>query len=106
MRQSNLALLAAAVLLNLLAYPVRAWRWRHLLAPVRERIGLYNLTSTTIIGFMVSFLVPMRLGEVVRPVLLARRERFSSSAAIATIALERLFDALTVMSLYLVFSVS
>ena len=53
-----------------------------------------------------TFLVPMRVGEVVRPVLLARRERFSSSAAIATIALERLFDALTVMSLYLVFSLS
>src|SRR5262249_41141181 len=55
---------------------------------------------------MVSFLVPMRLGEVVRPVLLARRERFSSSAAIATIALERLFDAMTVMLLFLTFAVS
>lgn len=106
MRQSNAALLAAAVLLNLLAYPIRAWRWRHLLAPIRERIGLYNLTSTTIIGFMVTFLVPFRLGEVVRPVLLARRERFSSSAAIATIALERLFDAMTVMLLFLIFSLS
>jgi uncharacterized membrane protein YbhN (UPF0104 family) len=106
MRQSNGTLLAAAVLLNLVAYPIRAWRWRHLLAPVRERIGLYNLTSTTIIGFMVTFLVPFRLGEVVRPVLLARRERLSSSAAIATIALERLFDAMTVMLLFLIFSVS
>jgi hypothetical protein len=106
LRGANATLLAAAVVLNLLAYPVRAWRWRHLLAPIRERIGLYNLTSTTIIGFMVSFLVPLRLGEVVRPVLLARRERLSSSAAIATIALERLFDAMTVMFLFLVFAVS
>jgi glycosyltransferase 2 family protein len=106
LRGSNAALLIAALLLNLLAYPIRAWRWRHLLAPIRERIGLYNLTSTTVIGFMVSFLVPFRLGEVVRPVLLARRERLSSSAAIATIALERLFDAMTVMVLFLVFSLS
>ncbi len=106
LRGSNAALLIAAVLLNLLAYPIRAWRWRHLLAPIRERIGLYNLTSTTVIGFMVTFLVPFRLGEVVRPVLLARRERLSSSAAIATIALERLFDAMTVMLLFLVFALS
>ena len=60
-------LLLAAVALNLLSYVVRAWRWRHLLAPMKERIGIYNLTSTTFIGFMVSFLVPFRLGEVVRP---------------------------------------
>jgi uncharacterized membrane protein YbhN (UPF0104 family) len=106
LRGANTYLLAAAVVLNLLCYPVRAWRWRHLMAPIREDIGLYNLTSTTMIGFMVSFLVPFRLGEVVRPVMLARRERLSSSAAIATIALERLFDAMTVMLLFLVFSLS
>ena len=99
-------LLALSVLLNLAAYLVRAWRWRHLMAPIKERIGLYNLTSTTFIGFMISFLVPMRIGEVVRPVLLARREKVSSSAAIATIALERLFDAMTVMGLYLLFTLT
>ena len=99
-------LLLLAVILNLLAYVVRAWRWRHLLAPMRENLGLYNLTATTFIGFMITFLVPMRIGEIVRPVLLARRERLSASAAIATIALERLFDMLTVMALFLVFSLS
>jgi len=106
LRNASLLLLILSALLNLACYPLRAWRWRHLLAPIREDIGLYSLTSTTFIGFMVSFLVPFRVGEVVRPVLLARRERFSSSAAIATIALERLFDALTVMTLYLLFSIS
>ncbi|HZN01996.1 MAG TPA: lysylphosphatidylglycerol synthase transmembrane domain-containing protein [Candidatus Polarisedimenticolia bacterium] len=99
-------LLLLAVILNLLAYVVRAWRWRHLLAPMRENLGLYNLTATTFIGFMITFLVPMRIGEIVRPVLLARRERLPASAAIATIALERLFDMLTVMALFLVFSLS
>ena len=99
-------LLFLAVVINLLAYVVRAWRWRHLLAPMRENLGLYNLTATTFIGFMVTFLVPMRIGEIVRPVLLARRERLPASAAIATVALERLFDMLTVMGLFLVFSLS
>lgn len=106
LRQASPWLVVAAVALNLSSYVVRAWRWRHLLAPMKEDVGLYNLTSTTFIGFMVSFLVPMRLGEVVRPVLLARRERVPSSAAIATIALERLFDAMTVMLFFLIFSLS
>jgi len=96
-------LLALSVLVNLFGYLIRAWRWRWLLAPVRPGLGMYNLTSTTFIGFMVSFLVPFRVGEVVRPVLLARRERLSAGSALATIALERLLDALSVMSLFLVF---
>lgn len=106
LRSASPLLLILSALLTLACYPLRAWRWRHLLAPIRQDIGLYNLTSTTFIGFMVTYLVPFRVGEVVRPVLLARRERISSSAAIATVALERLFDALTVMTLYLVFSLS
>jgi uncharacterized protein (TIRG00374 family) len=106
LRGASTTLLILAVAVNLAAYPVRAWRWRNLLSPMKERIGLYNLTSTTLIGFMISFLVPMRIGEVVRPVLLARRERIPATGAIATVALERLFDAMTVMGLYLVFSLS
>ena len=106
LRGASPALLLAAVAVNLLAYPVRAWRWRHLLAPLRERIGLYNLVSTTIIGFMLTFVLPFRIGEIVRPVLLARREKVSNSAAIATIALERLFDAMTVMVLFASFWLS
>ncbi|HEX9427365.1 MAG TPA: lysylphosphatidylglycerol synthase transmembrane domain-containing protein [Candidatus Polarisedimenticolia bacterium] len=96
-------LLALGVLVNLAAYVVRAWRWRYLLAPIKEGVGLYNLTSTTLIGFMISFLVPFRVGEVVRPVVLARREGLHAGAAFATVALERLLDTLTVMSLFLVF---
>ncbi|HYV19799.1 MAG TPA: lysylphosphatidylglycerol synthase transmembrane domain-containing protein [Verrucomicrobiae bacterium] len=98
--------LLLGVALNLFAYLVRAWRWRHLLSPMREGLGLYNLTSTTFIGFMVTFLVPMRIGEIVRPVLLARREKIPATGAIATVALERIFDAMTVMTLFLIFSLS
>jgi hypothetical protein len=104
--EASPALIALSVAINLLGYVVRAWRWRVLLAPVRPGLGMYNLTSTTFIGFMISFLVPFRLGEVVRPVLLARRERLSAGAALATIALERVLDALAVMGLFLLFVLS
>src|SRR5436309_9911013 len=95
--------LAASVLVTLLAYLIRAWRWRVLMAPIKKRVGMYNLTSTMFIGFMISFIVPFRIGEVARPVLLARREKVSTTATIATVALERLFDVLTVMALLLWF---
>ena len=106
LKEASLALIALSAAINLMGYLVRAWRWRILLAPVRPGLGMYNLTATTFIGFMVSFLVPFRLGEVVRPVLLARRERLSAGAALATVALERVLDALAVMGLFLAFVLS
>ncbi|MFQ5876527.1 MAG: lysylphosphatidylglycerol synthase transmembrane domain-containing protein [Acidobacteriota bacterium] len=106
LRAASPALIALSILVNLSAYLIRAWRWRYLLGPVRKSLGMYNLTSTTFIGFMVSFVVPFRLGEVVRPVLLARRERLSAGSALATIAVERLMDLLVVIGLFLLFVLS
>ncbi|PYT18412.1 MAG: hypothetical protein DMF51_00180 [Acidobacteria bacterium] len=103
LRAASPGLIAASVLVTLLAYLIRAWRWRVLMAPVKQRVGMYNLTSTMFIGFMISFIVPFRIGEVARPVLLARREKVSTTATLATVALERLFDVMTVMALLLVF---
>jgi len=103
LRGASPSLIAASVFVNLVAYLFRAWRWRVLMAPVKKGIGMYNLTSTMFIGFMISFIVPFRVGEVARPVLLARREKVSTTATLATVALERLFDVMTVMGLLLVF---
>lgn len=79
-------------------YLLRAVRWQVLLSPLGSP-RLSNCFSTTVIGFMVNFLVPLRVGEVVRPYLLARREGFSASGAFATIVLERVFDLATVVFL-------
>jgi uncharacterized protein (TIRG00374 family) len=100
------ALIMLGVLTNLAGYVFRVYRWRVLLTPIRPGIGYYGLTSATFIGSMVSFLIPFRIGEVVRPVLLARRERLNAGAAIATIAIERVLDLLTILLLFLVFLVS
>ena len=92
------AYIAAAVLVTLQTYLIRARRWQSLLSPIgpsRFRTAL----RTTVIGFAVSFLVP-RAGEVVRPYLLARREGLPASATFATIIVERLLDLVTVLLLF------
>lgn len=102
-REASFGLILLSVALTIAAYVVRAWRWRVLMEPVKPRVGMYNLTSTMFIGFMISFIVPFRVGEVARPVLLARREKVSTTSCLATVALERLFDIITVMTLLAVF---
>ncbi|MCX6557875.1 MAG: lysylphosphatidylglycerol synthase transmembrane domain-containing protein [Candidatus Aminicenantes bacterium] len=93
----------AFLLLALPQYIVRACRWGVLLSPFKKNIAIASLLNFTLIGFMVSYLLPGRLGEIARPVMLAEKEEIKKSQAIATIINERLFDLLTVMLMLLVY---
>jgi len=96
---ANLWLIAAAVLTTLQTYLIRAWRWQVMLAPIGTvRFG--PAFRTTIIGFTATFLLPARVGEVLRPYLLAKQERLSVSATFATIIVERALDLTAVLLLF------
>ena len=101
-RRADTGLLAIALVVTVLTYAMRAWRWQFLLAPIGPtRFG--NALSTTVIGFAASALLPARAGEIIRPYLLAKRERLNPASAFATIVLERLLDLAAVLLLFSVF---
>ncbi len=89
------------LLLALPQYYVRAYRWGLLLSPFKKKIAFSSLLNFTLIGFMISYLLPGRLGEVARPVMLAEKEKIKKSQAIATIINERLFDLMVVLVMLL-----
>jgi uncharacterized protein (TIRG00374 family) len=86
----------------LAAIPLRAWRWQILLRPVGEA-DFGPTFAATCIGFAASTVLPARAGEVVRPVVLARRTRIPLSASIASVLFERVVDLTTVLLLFLVY---
>ena len=75
----------------------RAMRWRYFLDPLKENIGMYNLFSSMMVGYMMNSILP-RSGEVYRPVLLANKEKISRAAAFGTILAERVFDVLAMLT--------
>lgn len=77
---------------------VRAWRWRYLLEPMKQGIGMRNLTSGVMVGYMMNNLVP-RAGELVRPYTIAKLEGIPASAAFGTIVVERLIDTIAFLLL-------
>jgi glycosyltransferase 2 family protein len=89
---------------SLLTIYIRAQRWRVLLRPVGET-PLYPALSATAIGFGASAVLPFRIGELVRPALLARSTGIAMSAALSSVVLERLFDMLLVISCFLAVSI-
>lgn len=96
-RNAFLPLMLLSMVLQVVHLLVRALRWRLLLTPVKQKVSFYNLFSTTAIGYTATILFPFRIGEVVRPLLLANRERMSRSAALATVGVERILDFFTVL---------
>jgi len=98
-RAARLWALALGLVMTGLTYVLRAYRWQYLLQPIGKthfRVAF----RTTVIGFAVNGMLPARLGEVLRPYLLARREGLSLTSAFATIILERLLDLLTVLMFF------
>ena len=92
-------LIFAAAAVTLMTYIVRAWRWQALLKPIGHA-RFRTAFRTTVIGFTATFLLPARIGEILRPYLLARTEGLKATATFATIIIERLFDVATVVLLF------
>ena len=78
---------------------IRAQRWRVLLRPVGTP-AMRTLVAATNIGFMANMVLPLRMGEVIRPVLVSRKEREPLGGILATIVLERIFDLFTILFLF------
>ncbi|PKD43390.1 lysylphosphatidylglycerol synthase transmembrane domain-containing protein [Rhodohalobacter barkolensis] len=88
------------VLALLASHIMRAERWRLLLENENERIPRSTLFAGVMLGYVLNNVVP-RLGEISRPVYVARKQGMSSSNLIGTIVVERLFDLATMMLLVL-----
>ena len=95
----RLIILACGVIL--LGYLWRAIRWRAFLSPL-TKASLREVWIATTVGFG-AVLTIGRAGEVVRPVVLAMREkRVRPAAAFVTIMVERLYDSMTVVLFFAV----
>lgn len=97
--RAHLGLIAAAIAVTFLTYTLRAQRWRILLTPLGP-VRFRTAFRTTVIGFTALFLLPGRVGEILRPYLLARQEGLKATSAFATVIVERLLDMATVLLLF------
>ena len=99
---ADLKMLIAASLVALFSYGLRALRWQFILRPV-GRVRLSSALLTTAVGYAALSLLPARMGDLIRPLLLARREKIPASASLASILTERVFDLWSVVLFFLIF---
>lgn len=75
----------------------RAWRWHYLLRPVKA-VSTRTMFPIVTIGYMGNNIYPARAGEVLRALVLKRREGVPVSASLATIIVERIFDGVVMLA--------
>lgn len=92
--------LTAAVIVATLAFPLRLVRWRLLLRDERgQPYPAGPLWHAIALGFMANNILPFRAGELVRSYTAARLAPARFTTVFSSIAVERIFDALTVVAL-------
>jgi uncharacterized protein (TIRG00374 family) len=98
--------IAVAALALLAEFLIRAHRWRVLLRPLGHEVRLIDLWSATVIGAAVNTLLPLRAGELAKPMVAARRTGHKLSTLFATNVMERVFDLLGMVSILLMMVVA
>jgi len=95
-RSANYWWLLPGIAVYFVAVWARAWRWHYLLHPIKN-IPTKAMFPITAIGYMGNNIYPARAGEVLRAVVLKKRQNVSVSASLATIIVERIFDGVVML---------
>jgi uncharacterized protein (TIRG00374 family) len=79
---------------------LRGLRWRHLTNAIRP-LPRAALCRATALGFLANNVLPLRIGEVLRSLALARECGVAPAAVLGTVVIERVIDTWSVLSLAL-----
>jgi uncharacterized protein (TIRG00374 family) len=96
-KQANYIWLIPGIAVYFIGVWVRAWRWHFLLGPIKQ-IPTREIFPIVTIGYMGNNVYPARAGEVLRAVILKRKQGISVSASLATIIVERIFDGVVMLA--------
>jgi len=83
------------ILMTPIHFATRGFRWKYLLMHEKKDAKFSSMFAANVVGFTVTFIFPGRLGELVKPLYLARKEKMSKGFVIGTVVVERTFDLFT-----------
>jgi uncharacterized protein (TIRG00374 family) len=101
--RSDATLFALAAAAATAIFALRALRWQAILKPVDSRVHFGPAWRATTIGMMINNVVPARAGELARAYALTREvPAIPLASSVASLAVDRVFDALVLLLLGLV----
>lgn len=88
----HVAYVAIASALLLMEFVLRALRWKVLLRPVAPEARVRDLFVATVIGAAANTLLPLRAGEIAKPLVAAKKTGAPFVPVVATAVMERVYD--------------
>jgi hypothetical protein len=85
----------------LISFVIRIWRWSYIVNPVIH-VPFWQLFSATQIGFLGNFVLPARIGEVIRALVLSKSRDIPFPKTMAFVAVDRLTDLFGLVYVFLV----
>jgi uncharacterized protein (TIRG00374 family) len=100
LRSANYLWLLPAVLITVALLVLKGWRWQLLFLP-DSHPRFRPVFAALCAGYLASNVLPARMGELVRLVLLVSDEPVSAARTLSTIVVERLLDILSLLAIML-----
>ena len=82
-----------------LGFYLRTVRWQMILA-TNQKVKFWTAYHPLMIGFAINCILPGRVGEIARPVILNQKKDIPFTVALATVATERVLDICTLIVLF------
>lgn len=99
--QVNFNWVIVSLVISVIPYIARAYRWNILISALGYKPKLYPTTLAIIIGYFANLAVP-RLGEVIRCGFIQRTNKVPFTVSVGTVITERLVDMITLLLLLVI----
>ncbi len=104
-RQAHLGWLLLMEIPIILSFITRIQRWSYIVRAAKP-VSFRHMFSATQIGFLANFTLPARIGEAVRPLVLARLAKIPFSQCLALNALDRVADLVSLIPIIVIAAVA
>ena len=100
-RNVNLTYIMLGLVFYTISYVLRSYRWKLLLSQIKD-ISLKRVFMLFMTGNLINFMVPIRLGELAKAMMLKKVHDIPISLSLPSILLDKIADLLPVMLILLI----
>jgi glycosyltransferase 2 family protein len=106
LERASWGMLALGGALNFGHNHFRVLRWRWLLDPFQPNVRYRPMFAAVVLGYLTTWVIPGRIGELVRPGLLSAKEKVPLGPCMGSVIADRLLDGVAILVLFAVGSVT
>lgn len=93
---ASLPMLASAVLIYLVSWPLRGIRYQHILRRLDHKEGMNFLMGTIFMSQSANVILPARIGDISRAYILKKEKGIPLTTGMSSLAVERIFDIIAI----------